>query len=98
MDAPLLLVASGLFIVGLAGALTRRSLIVTLASTQLSLSGGVVAFVHYALVRGEATGLSSAILLLILGGCTAVPGAAMAIAIYRRRGTLNLDELRELRG
>ena len=42
--------------------------------------------------------MEQAYLYLALSGVLAVVGAGLAIAIYRRRGTVNLDELRELNG
>lgn len=98
MEHPLLLLATLLFVVGLAGALLRRSLLVTLLSFELCVLGAVLAFVDFAVARGDGAGLAKAAVLLFLGVTHAVLGAAATLAVFRRRATVNLDELRELRG
>lgn len=95
---PLLALAALLFVFGLAGALLRRSLLVVLLSIELSVLGAALAFVAFALARGDAAGLAKAALLLFFGVSQAALGAAAALAVFRRRATVNLDELRELRG
>ena len=98
MGTALLLLAIGLFFIGIAGALIRRSLLVSLLSLQVSMLGGVVAFVAFATLRGDPDGIARAVVLLFLAVVQAVLGATCAIVVFRRRGTVNLDELRELRG
>ena len=98
LDSPLLVVAIALFFGGLAGTLIRRSFLIALLSTLLSLCGPVLAFTHFAIARSDGAGMAVALLVLLLGGVLAVMGSATLIAVYRRRATVNLDELRELRG
>ena len=98
LDSPLLVVAIALFFGGLALSLIRRSFVVALFATLLSLCGPALAFAHFAIGRSDGAGLAVALLVLMLGGVLAVVGSAVLIAVYRRRGTVNLDELRELRG
>lgn len=90
--------AFGLFFIGLAGALTRRSLIVVISALVLSWSGPVLLLAHFARMRQDAQGLAHVVLILLLGVSVVVMSCAVAVAAYRRRGTINLDELRELRG
>lgn len=98
MGAVLLLTGTALFVLGLGGALVRRSLLVTLIALELAALGAVVVLVGFALRGGDEGGLARAVVLLFVGVAHAVLGASVAIAIFRRRGTLNLDELRELEG
>ena len=42
--------------------------------------------------------MATALCLLLLAGAWSIAGAATALATFRRRGTENIDELRELRG
>ncbi len=98
MTSALLLTGTALFIVGLGGALVRRSLLVALLSLELAGLGAVVVMVGFALPEQDEAGLARASVLLFVAVAHAVLGAAVAIAIFRRRGTLNLDELRELQG
>jgi NADH-quinone oxidoreductase subunit K len=98
MRAALLLVAVALFFLGLSGALVRRSLLVAVLSMQVASVGAVLAFVAFGVARGDSGGLARAVVVLFISVVHAVLGAAATIAVFRRRGTINLDELRELRG
>lgn len=98
MGAALFLTGTALFVLGLGGALVRRSLLVTLLAFELAAMGAVVVLVGFALPAGDPDALARAVVLLFVAVAHAVLGAAVAIAIFRRRGTLNLDELRELEG
>jgi NADH-quinone oxidoreductase subunit K len=98
MSGVLLLVGITLFVLGLGGVLLRRSLLVAMMGGVLSSMGSALVFGHFALVRQDPEGVARGVLLLLLSGCLAVVGGGLAIAIYRRRGTVNLDELRELSG
>ena len=98
MNASLFFAGIALFIFGFAGAVVRRSFLSTLLGGMLAFMGVAMVFCHYALAKNDASGMARAILFLLLGGCLAVSGAGLSIAIYRRRGTVNLDELRELSG
>lgn len=96
--SPLLPLAIALFLVGLFGALLRRSFLVALLSIQLAILGVALAFAAFALPRDDPGGYAAALCVLFLGVLHALWGAAATIAIYRRRGTIHLDELRELQG
>jgi NADH-quinone oxidoreductase subunit K len=98
MPGPLLSLAVLLFIVGLVGALLRRSLLVALLSLQLAMAGAVLAFVAFAVPADDAGGAARAVVVVCLAVVHAIAGAATSIAVFRRRATVNLDELRELRG
>jgi NADH-quinone oxidoreductase subunit K len=98
MSEPLLIVAVALFFLGLAGALVRRSLLVTVLSLQVASLGAVLAFVAFGIANADSGGLARGVVVLFVGVVHAILGAAVTIAVFRRRGTVNLDELRELRG
>src|SRR5262245_40806105 len=94
----LLLAGQALFVLGIAGMLVRRSLLVVIMSFQLCVWGAVLALVVFAAGRGDPRGYAWALVFVALGASWAILGAAAALAAFRRRGTPNLDELRELRG
>ena len=98
MSGELFFTGLALFALGFAGAIIRRSLLSALMGGVLAFVGAALVYSHYALVRQDPAGLARAVILLELCGCLAITGAGLAIAIYRRRGTVNLDELRELSG
>jgi NADH-quinone oxidoreductase subunit K len=88
----------GLLVIGLTGALLRRSWLVVLASLELGLLGVSVLFIAFGAARDDPAGVARGVILLVLAVAYAVVGAAVAVAVFRRRATVNLDELRELRG
>jgi NADH-quinone oxidoreductase subunit K len=99
LDLPFtLLAACALVVIGLAGMLLRRSLLVTVMGVELCLLGAALAFSAYAIARGDPVGLAAGVVILLVGAVWAVIGSALALTLFRRRGTVNIDELRELRG
>lgn len=95
---PLSVTALALFIVGLCGMLIRRSLLTALLCLNLSVLGASLLFCVFALRRRDAAGLRDALLMMASVSLLSSAGAAVAIAVFRRRATVHLDELRELRG
>ncbi len=94
----LMWLACGLFLTGVAGALLRRSLLLVILSYEICLLGAVLAFVDQAIIRQGDGGLARALIVLLIGVSYSLLGAAATLVIFRRRSTINLDELRELRG
>ena len=93
-----LTIAILLFFCGIAGALSRRSVLVTSLSLLLSQSGSVLIFVHTGLSHGDGGGMARAMIFILLCGGIAMVQGSVAIAVYRHRASTNLDEFRELRG
>lgn len=87
----------GLVVLGIGGMLLRRSIVVVVMSGTVAVLGAVTALAALATARGDERGIAAALLLLVLAAAWALVGTATALATYRRRGTANIDELRELR-
>lgn len=98
MTQLLWLAGTSLFLIGLAGALVRRSLLVTTVGILLSLLGAALVLLATSSPDDVEAGASRALVLLVLGACHAGLASAVTLAIFRRRGTVQLDELRELQG
>jgi NADH-quinone oxidoreductase subunit K len=99
----LLILASLLFATGVLGFLVRRNVIVVLASVELILSAANLAFLagtRINTVDGVAPmeGPLFAIFVILVAAAEAAVGLALVIAIYRRKQTVMLDELREVHG
>lgn len=88
----------GLVVLGLGGMLLRRSIVVVVMSCAVSVLGATLCFVSLASAQASARGVATGLLLLLLSAAWSIAGVAAALASYRRRGTENIDELRELRG
>ena len=96
--APLLLVASGLFAIGLFGLLARRHAIGVLLSIELMFNAVNLAVVSIAWSRG----LLVRVVLVLFGIAITVAEAAVGLALVllaaRVRRTAVLDDLRDLSG
>ncbi len=98
----LLGLAAILFAIGMAGFLTRRNLIVVLMSIELMLNAANLTLVAGARMHSSAEGLSLAgpilaIFVIAVAAVEAAVGLALVIALYRRKQTVSLDAVSELR-
>src|SRR5512142_2633085 len=93
-----LIVAAGLFCLGLYGALARRNAIAILMGIELMLNAvniNLVAFWRYTSpdpVANQA-GIVFALFVITLAAAEAAIGLALIIAIYRSRDTVNVEEI-----
>jgi NADH-quinone oxidoreductase subunit K len=82
-----------LFAIGAAGVLLRRNAIVVFMSIELMLNAGNLAFVALARQHGNLDGQIFVFFVLAVAAAEAAVGLAIIIAIYRLRGTVDLDKL-----
>ena len=95
-----LLVAAAMFCIGVYGVLARRNAVAILMSVELMLSAvniNLIAFWRYGNPM-QLTGQLFSIFVIAVAAAEAAVGLALIIAIYRIRGTVNLDELDTLKG
>ncbi len=97
---PLLVVSSGLFAMGLFGALTRRNAIGILMSIELILNSANLNLVAFSRLWGPTGEMGQVMALFVMGiaAAGAVVGLALIIAIFRHRQTISADEIRLLKG
>jgi NADH-quinone oxidoreductase subunit K len=97
-----LIVASLLFGLGLFGVLVRRNALFVFMSIELMLNAANLTFLTFARhpLRGPPASGGSAIAFLIIAvaAAEAAVGLAVFIAVFRTRGTLEVEDLRSLRG
>ncbi len=93
-----LMLSATLFAVGLVGVILRRNMITVLMSIELMLNAvniNLVAFSHrFANLEGQ---IFTIFVITVAAGEAAV-GLAIIIQLYRLKGTVNVDEMRELNG
>ncbi len=90
-----LVVAAGLFCIGLYGALARRNAINILMGVELMLNAAninLIAFWRY-IAPEQLTGQVFAVIVITLAAAEAAVGLALVIAIYRSRDTVNVEEI-----
>ncbi|MFB9326956.1 NADH-quinone oxidoreductase subunit NuoK [Paenibacillus aurantiacus] len=100
MLASYLTIAAILFCVGLYGVLAKRNAVVVLLSIELMLNAAnvnLVAFSKYGAVP-SLSGQLFALFSIAVGAAEAAVGIAILIALYRARGTVNMDDYDEMRG
>lgn len=93
-----LVVAGLLFSTGLVGVLTRRNAIVLLMCVELMLNAVNLTLVAGSRLWGAADGQVVAFFVIVVAAAEVVVGLALLINIWRRRGTLDVDVPRLLRG
>jgi NADH-quinone oxidoreductase subunit K len=96
-----LLLSALLFSAGAYGVMARRNLIVVLLSIELMLNAVNLSLVALASVHGGATGHTGHVFVLLAIGMAAAEaavGLAFLIATFQRRGTVEVDDLSDLKG
>jgi NADH:ubiquinone oxidoreductase subunit K len=94
-----LLVAAGLFVLGLYGVLARRNAVAILMSIELMLNAvniNLVAFWRY-LAPGALNGQVFAVFVFAVAAAEAAVGLALIISIYRNRQTVIAEDVNMLK-
>jgi NADH-quinone oxidoreductase subunit K len=92
-----LLLAALLFAFGLVGVLVKRNALIVMMCVELMLNAANLTFLAFARQFGSNGGHAIAFFVIAVAASEAAVGLAIIIAIYRTRGSINLDEVRELR-
>jgi len=92
-----LLLAAILFGIGLVGVLTKRNALIVMMCVELMLNAANLTFLAFARQQGSIGGHAIAFFVIAVAAAEAAVGLAIIIAIFRTRGTVNMDEVRELR-
>ncbi|HXC94150.1 MAG TPA: NADH-quinone oxidoreductase subunit NuoK [Edaphobacter sp.] len=96
-----ILLSSLLFVIGLAGALTRRNAILVLIGIELMLNAAnlnFIAFWRYHPHSETLTGFIFVIFSIGIAAAEAAVGLALIISLYRHTRTANIDEVISMRG
>jgi len=91
-----LLLAAGLFSIGLFGMLVRRNAIAILLGVELMLNAvniNLVSFWRYSDALASMTGQVFSIIVFAVAAAEVSVGLALVISVYRRRNTVIADEL-----
>ncbi len=96
--AALMAVGAILFGMGVTGFLTRRNMIVMFLCTEIMFQGVLVNLVGLGLVHGNLQGQALGLFVLVIAAVEAGLGLAVVVMLYRRRGTLDAEAWRGMRG
>lgn len=87
-----------LFMLGGAGVLIRRNALVLLMSVELMLNAANLALIAFARNLGNETGHVLAIFVMTVAAAEAAVGLALVLAVFRHKKTVDVDQLRTLKG
>jgi len=82
-----------MFIIGAVGVVARRNAIIVFMSIELMLNSVNLTFVAFSAFLGDATGQVFVFFVMTVAAAEAAVGLAIVIALFRRKQTVNLDEI-----
>jgi NADH-quinone oxidoreductase subunit K len=92
-----LILAAGLFAVGLFGVLTRRAILFQLLSLEVALAGPALAFVAGGAWHGDPGGQGMFVFVLVLAAAEVAIGLALYLRLRRTADVTDADSLSGLR-
>ncbi|HXE10802.1 MAG TPA: NADH-quinone oxidoreductase subunit NuoK [Bryobacteraceae bacterium] len=93
-----LLLATVLFLLGLAGLLTRRNLIFTLMCVEIMLNASGLAFVAAGARWGQVDGQIMFLFILTMAAAEVSVGLALVLQFHLKHPTLDADAASEMKG
>ena len=93
-----LVLSALLFATGATGVLIRRSPLVILLCLELMLNAGNLALLAFSRSLDNQDGQIFALVVMVVAACEVVVGLGLIVAMFRNRLSLNVDDMRELRG
>jgi NADH-quinone oxidoreductase subunit K len=88
-----LLLSGVMFVIGTVGVITRRNAIIVFMSIELMLNSVNLSLVAFSAFFGDATGQVLVFFVMTVAAAEAAIGLAIIIALFRRKQTVNLDEI-----
>ncbi|WP_337865280.1 NADH-quinone oxidoreductase subunit NuoK [Ignavibacterium sp.] len=92
-----LILSAFMFLVGVAGVLTRRNAIVVFMSIELMLNSANLTLIAFASFMGSSVGQLFVFFVMTVAAAEAAVGLAIIIAIFRNKLTVNIDEINILK-
>ena len=89
--------AAILFTIGLSGVLLKRNALIVMMSVELMLNAANLTFLAFARQSGNIGGHAIAFFVIAVAAAEASIGLAVIIAVFRSRGTVNVDDIRTMR-
>lgn len=87
-----------LFTLGVVGVLVRRNALVIFMSIELMLNSANLAFVAFARAHEALSGQVFVFFVIAVAAAEVAVGLALIVAIFRARGSIDVDEVKALRG
>ena len=93
-----IVVSSILFAIGSVGVLVRKNALIMFMSVELQLNACNLALVAFSRMHRSLNGQVLAFFSMVVAAAEVVVGLAIIVSVYRRRRSVNVDEVRSLRG
>lgn len=91
------ILAAALFAIGVLGVLFRRNILVIFMSVELMLNAANISFITFARQIGSLDGQVIVFFVLAVAAAEVAVGLAIIVALFRRRQTVQVDELNALK-
>lgn len=92
-----LIVSGLLFSLGLAGVMLRRNALVMFMSLELMLNASNLALVAFSRFNGNLHGQVFVFFIITVAAAEVAVGLAIIVALFRRRQTVQVDEMNSMR-
>lgn len=92
-----LILSAFMFLVGVAGVLTRRNAIIVFMSIELMLNSANLTLVTFSSYLGNSIGQLFVFFVMTVAAAEAAVGLAIILAIFRNKLTVNIDEINILK-
>ena len=92
-----LILSAVLFMIGVAGVLTRRNAIIVFMCIELMLNAVNLTFLAFARVLGSMDGHIFVFVVITVAAAEAAVGLAIIVAVFRNKETINIDDLNLMR-
>ncbi len=92
-----LILSAFMFVVGVAGVITRRNAIIVFMSVELMLNSANLTFITFSSYLGDSVGQLFVFFVMTVAAAEAAVGLAIIIALFRNKLTLNIDEINILK-
>lgn len=93
-----LLLAILLFVMGIAGVIIRKNIVLMLISVEIMLNGAGLAFITAGARWEQPDGQVMFLFILAMAAAEVSIGLAMILQMYHQHKSLNIDELKEMKG
>ena len=92
-----MVLSAALFMIGVAGVLLRRNIIVIFMSIELILNAVNINLIAFSYQIGNGVGQVFAIFVIAVAAAEAAVGLGIILAFYRNKETVNIDEMNLMR-
>ena len=88
-----LILSATMFFIGAAGVLTRRNVLIVFMSIELMLNSVNLTLITYASFFGNISGQILVFFVMTVAAAEAAVGLAIIIALFRKKQTVNLEDM-----